>query len=43
MRFLAAQAAGAAAVIGDGDDGGEISDGVLAAGVFRRCGGQRVP
>ena len=31
---LAAQAAGAAAVIGDGDDGGEIGDGVLGAGVF---------
>src|SRR6266568_4178883 len=31
---LAAQAAGAAAVIGDGNDGGEIGDGALDAGVF---------
>src|SRR6266481_6951081 len=32
--ILAAQAAGAAAVIGDGDDGGKISDGALGAGVL---------
>src|SRR5260370_1018818 len=32
--ILAAQAAGAAAVIGDGDDGGEIGDGTLGAGVL---------
>ncbi len=31
---LAPQAAGAAAVIGDGNDGGKISDGALGAGVF---------
>ena len=31
---LAAQTAGAAAVVGDGDDGGEVGDGALAAGVF---------
>ena len=31
---LPAQAAGAAAVIGDGDDGGEIGDGVFGAGVL---------
>src|SRR6266478_4296860 len=31
---LAAQAAGASAVIGDGDDGGEIGDGALGAGAF---------
>jgi hypothetical protein len=31
--ILAAQAAGTAAVIGDGDDGGEIGDGAIAAGV----------
>src|SRR5260370_6750757 len=32
--ILAAQAAGAAAVIGDGDEGGEIGDGTLGAGVL---------
>src|SRR5712692_8568147 len=32
--ILAAQATGTAAVIGDGDDGGEIGDGALGAGVF---------
>ena len=32
--IFAAQAAGAAAVIGDGDDGGEIGDRALGAGVF---------
>ena len=32
--ILAAQAAGAAAVIGDGDDGSKIGDGVFGAGVF---------
>ena len=31
---LAAQAAGTAAVIGDGDDGGEVGDGVFGAGVL---------
>src|SRR6266513_4167201 len=31
---LAAQPAGTAAVIGDGDDGGEISDGAFSAGVL---------
>src|SRR5260370_238475 len=31
---FAAQAAGAAAVIGDSDDGGEIGDGSFGAGVF---------
>ena len=32
--ILAAQAAGAAAVIGDGDDGGEIGDGTFGAGAL---------
>src|SRR6267154_1548368 len=32
--ILAAQAAGTAAVIGDGNDGGEIGDGTLSAGLF---------
>jgi hypothetical protein len=32
--ILAAQAAGAAAVIGDRDDGGEIGDGTIGAGVL---------
>ena len=36
--ILAAQAAGAAAVIGDGDDGSKIGDGMFGAGVFVRCG-----
>src|SRR5260370_17851948 len=32
--ILAAQAAGTAAVVGDGDDGGEIGDGAFNAGVL---------
>jgi hypothetical protein len=32
--IFAAQASGASAVVGDGDDGGEISDGALGGGVF---------
>jgi len=32
--FLAAQAAGAAAVIGDGDDRGEVGDGMLGRSVL---------
>ena len=37
--IFAAQAAGAAAVVGDGDDGGEVRDGMLGVGDARRGGG----